>query len=49
MDRLIIEAREKKFSRIIWQVLEWNAPAKNFYKKYNTEFDTEWVNCSINV
>jgi GNAT superfamily N-acetyltransferase len=49
MDRLIEEAREKKFNRIIWQVLEWNEPAINFYKKYNAEFDDEWVNCQIYV
>lgn len=49
MDQLIIEAIEKGFSRIVWQVLEWNEPAINFYKKYNADFDAEWVNCSINV
>lgn len=49
MDRLIEEAKEKKLNRIIWQVLEWNEPAIKFYKKYNAEFDSEWVNCRINV
>ena len=49
MDRLIKEAKEKKFNRIIWQVLEWNEPAINFYKKYNAEFDGEWLNCQIYV
>jgi ribosomal protein S18 acetylase RimI-like enzyme len=49
MDRLIVEAREKKFNRIIWQVLEWNEPAINFYKKYNAEFDGDWLNCQIYV
>ena len=48
-DRLIEEAKEKKFNRIIWQVLEWNEPAINFYKKYNAEFDPEWVNCQLYV
>jgi len=48
-DRLIEEAKEKKFSGIVWQVLEWNEPAINFYKKYDTKFDDEWVNCSIEV
>ncbi len=48
-DRLIEEAREKKFNRIIWQVLDWNEPAINFYKKYNADFDGSWVNCSIYV
>lgn len=49
MDRLIVEAKEKKFNRIIWQVLEWNDPAINFYKKYNAEIDGEWLNCQIYV
>ncbi len=49
MDQLIVEAKEKNFSGIVWQVLEWNEPAINFYKKYNAHFDAEWVNCSINI
>ena len=48
-DRLIEEARNKKFNRIIWQVLDWNEPAINFYKKYNADFDAGWLNCSIYV
>ena len=48
-DRLIEEAREKKFNRIIWQVLDWNEPAINFYKKYNADIDSGWLNCSIYV
>ena len=48
-DRLIVEAKEKKFNRIIWQVLDWNEPAINFYKKYNADFDDGWLNCSIYV
>lgn len=48
-DRLIEEAKERKFNRIIWQVLKWNEPAINFYKKYNAELDGEWFNCSIYI
>jgi GNAT superfamily N-acetyltransferase len=48
-DRLIVEAQEKKLPRIVWQVLEWNEPAINFYKKYHAHFDPEWVNCSIHI
>lgn len=48
MDRLIEEAKEKQFTGMMWQVLEWNEPAINFYKKYKANFDAEWVNCSIN-
>ncbi len=32
---------------MMWQVLDWNEPAINFYKKYKTNFDSEWVNCNI--
>ena len=49
-DALIAAAKEKKFNGIAWQVLDWNEPAINFYKKYyNASFDAEWINCSINV
>ena len=48
-DQLIVEAKEKGFDRMIWQVLEWNEPAINFYKKYNASFDGEWLNGSLYV
>ena len=48
-DRLIEEVREKKFSGMLCQVLDWNEPAINFYKKYQAEFDAGWINCSINL
>ncbi len=44
MEALIAEAKERKFTGITWQVLEWNEPAINFYKKFNTRFDGEWIN-----
>ena len=46
-DALIQEAKDKKFIGMNWQVLDWNEPAINFYKKYNASFDPEWLNCSI--
>jgi GNAT superfamily N-acetyltransferase len=49
MDQLIEEAKEKKFNAIVWQVLEWNEPAINFYKKYNATFDPEWLNAGISL
>ena len=48
-DQLFVEAREKGLNGIVWQVLEWNEPAINFYKKYNASFDGEWVNCAVNI
>lgn len=48
-DQLIEEAKEKHLNAIVWQVLEWNEPAINFYKKYKASFDNEWINCSISI
>ncbi len=49
-DRLIEEAKEKKFSGIVWQVLDWNATAINFYNKYEgVEIDSGWLNFSYNL
>jgi GNAT superfamily N-acetyltransferase len=49
IEQLIDEAKEKGFKRITWQVLDWNEPAINFYKKFNARFDPEWVNVSIDL
>ena len=48
MDAIIVEGKENKFNGIMWQVLDWNEPAINFYKRYDVVFDGEWLNCSIN-
>ena len=50
LDKLIEVAKEKKYSGIMWQVLDWNEPAINFYKKFNdVQFDGEWINCGIEL
>ena len=50
LDRLKEECKEKKFSGMLWQVLDWNEPAINFYKKYGSvNFDGELVNCSVEM
>ena len=48
-DQLIVECKEKKYSGMAWQVLDWNEPAINFYKKYEgLNMSDEWLNCMIN-
>lgn len=37
----------EKCSGMMWQVLSWNEPAINFYKKYNSRIDGEWLNCHL--
>ena len=47
-DQLVEECKSKKYSGLVWQVLDWNEPAINFYKKFvGVKFDSEWVNCSM--
>ncbi|MBY0348471.1 MAG: GNAT family N-acetyltransferase [Hydrotalea flava] len=46
-DALIQEAKEKKLNGMVWQVLNWNEPAIQFYKKYNAKIEDEWMNCSL--
>ena len=48
-ERLLEEARDRGLNGMVWQVLEWNEPAINFYKKYNASLDAEWINCSIEI
>jgi hypothetical protein len=43
------ETKDKGFSRMVWQVLEWNEPAINFYKKYKANLDPEWINGILDV
>jgi GNAT superfamily N-acetyltransferase len=46
-NRLIQEAQEKGFSGMVWQVLDWNEPAINFYNKYNAYIEAGWLNASL--
>ncbi|MBL4675114.1 MAG: GNAT family N-acetyltransferase [Mucilaginibacter sp.] len=46
-DRLFQEVRELGFSGMVWQVLDWNEPAINFYKKYGADLDAGWLNASL--
>jgi GNAT superfamily N-acetyltransferase len=47
-DKIIDITRQRGFHGMCWQVLEWNEPALNFYKKYEgVSFDEEWLNGSL--
>ncbi|MBA2745530.1 MAG: GNAT family N-acetyltransferase [Flavisolibacter sp.] len=46
-EKLLVEAKKRKLNGIQWQVLDWNKPAINFYTKYETRFDPDWINCAI--
>ena len=49
-NQLLEEAKIKNYNGIAWQVLDWNDPAINFYKKIGAVmFDGEWINCSVEL
>lgn len=41
------EASRLEVALVKWQVLKWNEPALNFYRKYDSVFDDEWVDGKI--
>jgi GNAT superfamily N-acetyltransferase len=47
LEATILKARETKCTGLMWQVLDWNTAAINFYKKFGARFDEEWVNVHI--
>lgn len=48
-EEVVAVAKEMGARKMEWQVLEWNISAINFYKKYSTKFDDEWVNCKLQL
>lgn len=46
-NRVVEEAKKRGVRRMDWQVLDWNEPAINFYKKYECKLDPEWINGRI--
>lgn len=46
-DRTMQHTLDEDCSGMLWQVLDWNEPAINFYKKYGANISTEWMNCSL--
>lgn len=46
-DKTMEKALQENCSGMMWQVLEWNEPAINFYKKYGAKLDDEWTNCNL--
>jgi GNAT superfamily N-acetyltransferase len=43
-DQTVSVAVKLGVKRMDWQVLDWNQPALNFYKKNNATLDGEWIN-----
>ena len=46
-DMVLDHAKVTRCVGLSLQVLDWNDLGINFYKKYNMEFDDEWINCYL--
>ena len=46
-DMVLDHAKVTRCVGLSLQVLDWNYLGINFYKKYNMEFDDEWINCYL--
>ena len=46
-DMVLDHAKVTRCVGLSLQVLDWNELGINFYKKYNMEFDDEWINCYL--
>ena len=46
-DEVVRVTKKMDVNRLEWQVLNWNETAIKFYKKLNSHFDSEWINCKL--
>lgn len=46
-DQFIATARESNCALVKWQVLDWNEPAIQFYKKNNAIIEKDWWNVKV--
>ncbi len=48
-ERIIQEAKTGNYKGMVWQVLDWNEPAINFYNKYAANLEAGWLNASLST
>lgn len=46
-EKVIQEGKDTQCTGMMWQVLDWNKSAIDFYERYNAKFDDDWVNCKL--
>ena len=48
-EKTLAYAKDDGCTKMNWQVLDWNTPAIDFYKKYSSVFEDEWLNTSLEL
>ena len=46
-DKVLEKAKEEDVRRVVWQVLDWNTSAIEFYKSLGAAMLSEWVTCRL--
>ena len=46
-EQILQEAKAQNYEGVVWQVLDWNTPAINFYNKYQAYLEDGWLNASL--
>jgi len=46
-EKVIEETKNGNYCGMVWQVLDWNEPAINFYNKYKAQLEEGWLNASL--
>lgn len=46
-DAFMEEAKKIEAKQVHWQVLDWNTPAIDFYKKLGASLEAEWLDCKM--
>jgi len=48
-EKVIEEAKTGNYNGMVWQVLDWNEPAINFYSKYKAHLESGWLNAALST
>ena len=48
-ESIIEESKNGNYNGMVWQVLDWNEAAINFYNKYNASLESGWLNASLSI
>ena len=47
LNAFMVEAKKAGAKQVHWQVLDWNTPAIEFYKKVGASIEPEWYDCKM--
>ena len=48
-EKVIEETKNGNYNGMVWQVLDWNEPAINFYNKYKAHLESGWLNAALST